>query len=138
MRASRVVGAHLAAVLLGSLVLLVGMEAIVFGPMGLLQGFGKWIGGILIFAVLAMASLPVGLLLRAIVGRFSTSPFCGATLCGAVVGLGLMFVLHPAMYLGVSFWTDPLALSLAHAIAGICGGLVWHAIEFGSESAQID
>ncbi|MEO1363500.1 MAG: hypothetical protein AAFU86_06970 [Pseudomonadota bacterium] len=137
MKFRRVISAHLMAVLLGSLVLFVGVEMTVFGPIGFLQGLGKWIGGILIFFVLAIASLPAGLVLRALVGRLKTYPLFGAMLSGAVLGFVLMFVLHPAMYPGVSFWTDPVALSLVHVLAGLCGGAVWFAIEFGTEGAKI-
>ena len=137
MRASRLVGAHLAAVLSGSLVLLIGIEATVFGPVGIPQGVGKWIGGVLIFIFLAIASLPLGLVLRLVVGRLNSAPLRGAMLGGAFVGFGLMFVLHPAMYPGVSFWTDPLALSLAHTIAGVCGGAAWYWIEYAAEGEKI-
>ncbi len=131
MRIGRAIAAHFVAVLLSSLLLFVGVEAVVFGSVGVLQGVGKWIGGVLIFIVLAIASLPIGLLLRGIIGKLAPSAFSGAIVGGVFVSLALMFLLHPAMYPGVSFWTHPVALTLVHGFAGFCGGALWHTVEFG-------
>ena len=131
MRIGRAIGAHFAAVLLSSLVLIMGIEAVVHGTVGSVEGIGKWIGGIAIFLTLALISLPVGLMLRVIVGRSGVAPMRGALLGGVLVGGALLFVLHPGMYPGVSVQTKPVGLVLIHIGAGLTGGWVWHRCEFG-------
>jgi len=117
-------------VYLGSLILVIGIEVIVFGPVGIVQGLGKWVGGFLIFLILSVLSLPIGLLMRYRVGLLPITASQGAIFGGVVVGMVLMFVLHPAMYPSLSFGSSPLSLTLVHSVAGLSAGVIWYSIEF--------
>ncbi|MEO0380013.1 MAG: hypothetical protein AAF252_07050 [Pseudomonadota bacterium] len=118
---------------MGSLILLVGVEIVVFGQVGIVQGLAKWIGGFLMFLILSVLSLPIGLLLRFGVGRLPIKPLLGALLAGLAVGVTLIFVLHPAMYRQVSFGSEPLSLILVHSMAGMAAGTIWYGIEFAGK-----
>ena len=137
MQIGKAIGAHFAAVLVSSLALLVGIETLAHGAIGIVQGVGKWIGGILIFLVISLASLPIGLSIRAMIGQFRVVPIFGALIGGACVGLALLFVLHPAMYPGVSFQTHPVGLTVVHLGAGVIGGWIWHRFEFGAGDKSV-
>lgn len=129
----RHVAAHILSVYLGSLILFVGIETVVFGSVGIVQGLAKWIGGFLIFLILSVLSLPIGLLLRFGVGRLPIKPLLGALLGGLAMGVTLIFVLHPAMYRQLSFGSDPLSLILVHSMAGLSAGIIWYCIEFAGK-----
>ena len=126
----RAVCAHTVSVLGASLILLIGLEFIAAGPVGLAAAIGKWIGGVLIFAALAVLSIPVGLLLRWIVGLLPVEPLFGALFGGAAVSFALIPVLHPAMYPTVSLTSHPASLIFVHLFAGLIAGGLWHLIEF--------
>ncbi len=111
--------------------IMAGTEALLFGPMGLVSGLAKTVGGGLIFLVLAVVSLPLGLFLRWAVSRVVATPLVGAAICGVSIGAVLIPVLHPAMYPGLSFDTAPLGLTVVHALAGLIGGVLWWVCETG-------
>ena len=138
MKLGRAVSAHLFSVLIGSLLITIGIETIALGMIGPLSGAGKWIGGFLIFAILALVSLPLGSMLRWCTGKLPLDPLGGAVATGGCVGFVLIFVLHPAMYPSVSFSSHPLALSFVHILTGLLCGWLWHAVEFRSPKALVD
>ncbi|WP_299589971.1 hypothetical protein [uncultured Tateyamaria sp.] len=131
--------AHFSSVLVGSLLLATGIDAIAFGMEGLVSGLAKWIGGMLIFTVLALVSVPAGLLLRWFAGKLPLEPLTGSMAMGACVGVALIFVLHPATYPQMSFISHPVQLLVVHGLAGLAGGWVWHFIEFkpSKESVRV-
>lgn len=106
-----------------------GLEAVISGWLGVVDGATKWIGGFLIFLVLAVATVPLGLLFRHLVGKVNIPPLTGAVFTGMAVSVGLMFVLHPAMYPGISVFTVPVLLPVVHVLAGVAGGYTWWMIE---------
>ena len=130
------VSAHVSAVLLGSCLIVTGTQAIISGPIGIIEGSAKWLGGILIFGFVACASLPAGLALRFLIGTLPMTPLHGAFLGGTLASLAIAFVLHPAMYPSVSMSSHPLHLSALHLFAGLSAGLLWHFIEFHSKERR--
>ena len=114
----------------GSLAIFIGLETIVFGTEALVSGAAKWIGGIMIFAMLSLLTIPLGLLLRRLVEGLPLTPLGGALVGGVSVSLVLMFVLHPAMYPTLNFLSHPISLIFVHSGAGLVGGWIWYVIEF--------
>ena len=133
MQIGRTILAHVFAVLSGSLLLMSGVEMILQGPLGALDGAAKWLGGLLIFSVVAIATAPVGMTLRWLVGKLPMRPMEGALLGGASIGIASVFVLHPALYPNLSLATHPVQLVILHLIAGLAGGWAWHRIEFSTK-----
>ena len=129
--------AHFVAVFVGSLILMIGVEMIYLGPEGVLSGAAKWVGGILTFLMLAVLSLPVGLGLRWGLGVLPISPTVGAVIGGLSVGIGLVFILHPALRPSLSLASHPLSLMVTHALAGIVGGCAWLLVEAASRERSI-
>ncbi len=130
--------AHLIAVMAGSLILFLGMDTIVFGASGSLSGLGKWVGGLLIIAVLGVVTIPVGLLLRWAIGKLPVAPMTGAFAGGVGLSLVLMFILHPAMYPPLNILSHPIKLTLVHLLAGSVGALMWYLVEFQTRRAVVD
>jgi len=105
-----------------------GVEAIRFGPSGVLSGVMKSMGGVLILLIVAGVTLPVGLSLRWLAGKLPASPRRIAVSAGVLVGLmtiPLVQPIHPSVSLG----TTPVALLVWHVLAGACGGWVWYCVE---------
>jgi hypothetical protein len=105
-----------------------GVEAIRFGPSGVLSGVMKSLGGVLILLIVAGVTLPVGLSLRWLAGKLPAPPRRIAVSAGVLVGLmtiPLVQPIHPSVSLG----TNPVALLVWHGLAGACGGWVWYCIE---------
>ena len=121
--------AHIAATLSGSFLILVGIECVVYGLEGVPVGIGKWIGGLLIFAVFAIVTIPLGLALRLVLGKLPLRPRFGAIAGGVVVGFALVFVLHPALYPPLSFSSHPVSLTFIHLASGGLAGYIWYLIE---------
>ena len=130
--------AHLSSVMIGSLAIMLGVEAIEFGSRGLITGLSKWIGGILIFVILATITLPIGLFVRWCMGKLRLDRMRGSLYAGAGIGFGTIFVLHPAMYPPMSFFTHPISLTVVHVAAGLIGAWVWQSIEPGSRKVVTD
>ena len=129
MSVGRSVAAHLCAVLVGSFVLTVGVETIYIGAEGFFSGAAKWIGGIIIFLVLAVVSIPIGLGLRWSIGKLPIAPSTSAVLGGLIVSLALLTVLHPSMRPTISVSTHTFSLVLLHVIAGASAGWIWLLVE---------
>jgi hypothetical protein len=110
------------------MIVLAGVEAIRFGPSGVLSGVMKSLGGVLILLIVAGVTLPVGLSLRWLAGKLPASPRRIAVSAGVLVGLmtiPLVQPIHPSVSLG----TNPVALLVWHVVAGACGGWVWYCVE---------
>lgn len=128
----RWLSAHLAAILVGSFIITVGVDMLAYEwPIGL-SSWGKWVGGFLIFFIIGLLTAPIGLGLRFVLGRLGQRNLPAAVVTGTLVGLALIPVLHPAMYPGLSIDTNPVGLVLVHGLAGAAGGLGW----FGTELYQ--
>jgi len=118
----------MAAMFVAQMIVFAGVEAIRFGPSGVLSGVMKSLGGVLILLIVAGVTLPVGLSLRWLAGKLPASPRRIAVSAGVLVGLmtiPLVQPIHPSVSLG----TTPVALLVWHGLAGACGGWVWYCIE---------
>lgn len=106
-----------------------GVEILAFGADHVLSGAGKWLGGILIFAVIGALTAPVGIPVRYAAGKLPIPERPGAVAIGIVIGLMLIPLLHPVMYPPISMGSHPMELLLLHSLAGAVGGLTWYMIE---------
>jgi hypothetical protein len=118
--------------LIGSLVIAMGVDTLEYGWAFGLSSWSKWVGGALIFVIIALLTVPIGIGIRYVLGRIGQRNLPAAVVTGAVIGLALIPVLHPAMYRDLSMATNPIGLLLVHALAGCIGGLTW----FGTELLQ--
>jgi hypothetical protein len=125
----RVILAHVCSVFAASSVIIAGMGFVNAGFVGVVDRFSGWIGGFLIFSFLSVCSLPIGLLLRSIVGRLPVSPKRVSVGTGIAVAVALIPVLHPAMMPSMSFASHLFQLLAVHGTAGAVGGWLWWAIE---------
>ena len=108
---------------------MVGLGVVSGGLEGGLEAFFGWVGGFLIFAILAVASLPAGWALRWVALKTLKPNPLNTMAVGVFVGLALIPVLHPAMRQDVMWSTHGVALVLAHGLSGAFGGWVWWQIE---------
>ncbi|MEM8592910.1 MAG: hypothetical protein AAGF13_10325 [Pseudomonadota bacterium] len=129
MRLSKAIQAHFAGVFAGSFVVNVGLGYINSGLIGALEASTGWVGGFLIWTILALLSAPVGLLARFDLGSFFHSPSPVAYLVGVAASLLLMVAMHPAMYPSISLESNSFALLLVHVTAGLLGAQVWLWVE---------
>lgn len=127
--------AHFCGVFAGAWGILAGLDAVASGPVGLADGTGKWIGACVIIAVLAISSLPLGLVLRFLIGKLHLNPQFGAILGGVAAGLMLIPMLHPAHNPSIAIGTHTFELLFVHAGAGVLGGYTWWLIERPLNSA---
>ena len=128
MQVGRAVAAHVGAMAVAQVIVFAGVEAIRFGPSGVLSGVTKSLGGVLILLIVAGVTLPVGLSLRWLAGKLPASPRRVAVSAGVLVGLMTIPLVHP-IHPSVSLGTNPVALLVWHGLAGACGGWVWYCIE---------
>ena len=128
MQIGRAVAAHMAAMFVAQMIVFAGVEAIRFGPSGVLSGVMKSLGGFLILLVVAGVTLPVGLSLRWLAGKLPASPRRVAVSAGVLVGLMTIPLVQPS-HPSVSLEANPVALLVWHGLAGACGGWVWYCIE---------
>jgi len=128
MQIGRAVAAHMAAMFVAQMIVFAGVEAIRFGPSGVLSGVMKSLGGFLILLVVAGVTLPVGLSLRWLAGKLPASPRRVAVSAGVLVGLMTIPLVQPS-HPSVSLGTNPVALLVWHVLAGACGGWVWYCTE---------
>jgi hypothetical protein len=110
------------------MIVFAGVEAIRFGPSGVLSGVMKSLGGFLILLIVAGVTLPVGLSLRWLAGKLPASPRRIAVSAGVPVGLMTIPLVQPS-HPSVSLGTNPVALLVWHVLAGACGGWVWYCTE---------
>ena len=129
MQFGRAATAHLVAMVVAQVIILAGVEAIMFGPSGVLSGVMKSLGGVLILLIVAGVTLSVGLSLRWLAGKIPASPRRIAVSAGVLVGLMTIPLVHPSASPSVSFGTHPVALLVWHGLAGACGGWVWYCIK---------
>ena len=108
---------------------MVGLGVVSGGLEGGLEAFFGWVGGFLIFAILAVASLPAGWALRWVALKTLKPNPLNTMAVGVFVGLALIPVLHPAMRQDVMWSTHGVALVLAHCLSGAFGGWVRWQIE---------
>jgi hypothetical protein len=111
------------------MIVFAGVEAIRFGPFGVLSGVMKSLGGFLILLIVAGVTLPVGLSLRWLAGKLPASPRRIAVSAGVLIGLMTIPLVHPSFDPSVSLGTHAVALLVWHGLAGACGGWVWYCIE---------
>jgi hypothetical protein len=119
----------MAAMFVAQMIVFAGVEAIRFGPFGVLSGVMKSLGGFLILLIVAGVTLPVGLSLRWLAGKLPASPRRIAVSAGVLIGLMTIPLVHPSFYPSVSLGTNPVALLVWHGLAGACGGWVWYCVE---------
>ena len=92
-----------------------------------------WLGGILIFALIAIVTLPLGLAFRWCVGKAPLKPLIGAVIGDLAVSLAPMFMLHPSMHPSLTLQTAPCSLIAVHAVSGVAAGWLWYVIEFATK-----
>jgi hypothetical protein len=119
----------MAAMFVAQMIVFAGVEAIRFGPFGVLSGVMKSLGGFLILLIVAGVTLPVGLSLRWLAGKLPASPRRIAVSAGVLIGLMTIPLVHPSFYPSVSLGTNPVPLLVWHGLAGACGGWVWYCVE---------
>ena len=129
--------AHMSAIFVAGVVILTGTETILQGPMGLLSGFGKSVGGFLIWLILGLVCAPIGLLLRHLMGKLPFPPFYVAIVTGVGIGWMLIPIMNPAMAPPLTFASHPFGLLIVYTLAGGLGGLVWHCIEFKKDPPRM-
>ena len=115
--------------LVGSLIIVVGVEVVALGWQAGLGGLGKWLGGLLIIAAIAILALPIGIGLRFWLGSMGQQNLVAAVATGTAIGAALLPVLHPALRPPLSLETHPVALLIVHCLAGCAGGMAWFVIE---------
>ena len=128
MQVGRAVAAHVGAMAVAQVIVFAGVEAIRFGPSGVLSGVMKSLGGVLILLIVAGVTLPVGLSLRWLAGKLPAPPGRIAVSAGVLIGLMTIPLVQP-IHPSVSSGTNPVALLVWHGLAGACGGWVWYCIE---------
>ena len=124
---------HMTAIFVAGVVILTGTEVILQGPMGVVSGLGKSIGGFLIWLILGVVSAPIGLMLRLVVGKLPFRPLYVAIVTGVGIGWILIPVMNPAMAPPLTFASHPFGLLIVYTLAGVMGGIAWHCIEFKKE-----
>ena len=115
--------------LVGSFGIVVGVEVVALGWQEGLGGSGKWLGGLLIIAAIAILALPIGIGLRFWLGSMGQQNLVAAMITGTAIGVALVPVLHPAMYPSLSLETHWITLLLVHCLAGCAGGVAWFVTE---------
>jgi len=122
--------AHILSTCVGVVAIFTGVKVLMSGPIGFAAGLTGALSGMLLFLVIAVFSIPIGVLLRFLVGFLPIPPIVGAVGVGLLVSFYAMMVLHPEISPLISLETHPVGLVVVHAVAGILGGALWWAIEF--------
>ena len=129
MNAKRIILAHVLSVYFGSGALLASVGLIENGLVGLVERLLNWLGGFLIFVLLAILTIPVGLILRLCAGFLPLPARVAAPAFRVLASLSLVPLLHPHLVLSVTWQDHVIALLFAHGLAGALGGWIWLVVE---------
>ncbi|WP_171174453.1 hypothetical protein [Ruegeria sp. HKCCD8929] len=120
-------GASFAAIQAGALVVCIGTMVNDSGLDAILEGVGVWVIGQIAILPLALLLTPIGVLIRAIVGRLFNNPKPVALVTGAAVGsMGLAAFSITQLVGDVS---EVLRFAILGGVSGLIGGWVWWRIE---------
>ena len=110
----------------GAMIVCIGMVVLDAGPLAVMPGIALWALAQPIILVIALGSMPLGALVRMILGLAFERPRPVAFMTGGLIGLcGSAFVLHGIKDV-LSVW---LPLMTVGSVAGIFGGWTWWLIE---------
>jgi len=110
----------------GALVVCIGIMILDSGLLASFEGIAVWVIAQPIVFVVAICSMPVGALLRMILGLAFDQPRSVALITGALVGLVGAIAIAFTANDGWHRW--PLTLSLGF-VAGVVGGWAWWRVE---------
>lgn len=110
----------------GALIVCVGIMLIDTGPLAILEGIAIWAVTQPVILLIAFFSMPIGALLRMILGLAFERPRRVALVSGATVGLIGSALFAGSTKGGWSVWPTIMALGL---VAGIVGGWAWWWVE---------
>ena len=110
----------------GALVVCLGIMLLDSGPLAILEGVAIWVIAQPIILLIALISMPVGALLRMVLGLTFEQPRSVALISGALTGLvGSVFIVFSTDD-GWSVWPPVVSVGL---VAGIVGGWTWWRVE---------
>ena len=110
----------------GALVVCLGIMLLDSGPLAILEGVAIWVIAQPIILLIALISMPVGALLRMVLGLTFEQPRSVALISGALTGLvGSVFIVFSTDD-GWSVWPPVVSVGL---VAGIVGGWIWWRVE---------
>lgn len=110
----------------GALAVCLGVMVLDSGPLAILEGMALWVLGQFFILPMALFSMPIGALVRMILGLNFDQPRSVALLAGATVGLvgSLLFALSNKV--GLEVWPH---IVFVGSMAGIVGGWAWWRVE---------
>ncbi|MEL7027504.1 MAG: hypothetical protein AAGO57_09810, partial [Pseudomonadota bacterium] len=103
-----------------------GIMLLESGPLAVLEGIGVWVFAQLIILPIALLSMPIGALIRMILGLSFDQPRPVALVSGALVGLSCSLLFALSTKDGWSAWPPIISVGL---VAGIAGGWTWWRVE---------
>lgn len=110
----------------GALVVCLGIMLLDSGPLVILEGVSIWVIAQPIILLIALISMPVGALLRMVLGLTFEQPRSVALISGALTGLvGSVFIAFSTDD-GWSVWPPVVSVGF---VAGIVGGWTWWRVE---------
>ena len=96
------------------------------GPLAVFEGVGIWVFAQLVILPVALLSMPIGALVRMILGLSFNQPRPVALVAGASVGLGGSLFFALSTQDRWSSWPPIISIGL---VAGIVGGWTWWRVE---------
>lgn len=114
------------AVEVGALVVCMGIMLLDSGPLAILEGIAVWAFAQPVILLIALFSMPIGALLRMILGLTFEQPRPVALLSGAFIGVGGALLIAFSIKDGWSALPPILFIGL---VAGIVGGWTWWRVE---------
>lgn len=110
----------------GALVVCLGIMLVNDGPWAVLNGVAGWNYSQIVILPIALISMPIGALIRMILGLYFNNPRFVALLAGAAIGLsGSLFVIIVRR----GDWSDWPSIISVGLVAGIIGGWTWWRVE---------
>lgn len=119
--------AHFCAVQVGAVVVCCGIMLLDAGPLAIPEGLSVWVLAQVVIIPIAVFTMPVGILIRMIVGRRFENAKLTALVTGSLLGAISGAVVGASMKFGG--WTGIVISALVGMAAGVAGGRAWWRIE---------
>lgn len=110
----------------GALVVCIGIMVLDSGPFASLEGIAVWVFAQPIILFIALGSMPLGALLRMVLGLFFEQPRSVALVAGGIIGLVGPVLFGLNFKDGLAAWVPIMSVGL---FAGVFGGWTWWLIE---------